>query len=195
MQNIIYVIFDFLLILFSIFCVVCYYKNNYDLMAEDTMDAKFFLQIILNAYMFVNNLRLLKENAILTKYLNTLRKAMDKFIKREDNIDEDDPNFKPVEFKFVSLDGNICSLKEFNNGMLQRYLFYNLDGAENNKKIEIVTNELNTNGENKIKLQEVNEIVIHQNKNTNGQTVPNSETFGIKENIDENNIETDKKLK
>ena len=78
--------------------------------------------------------------------------------------------------------------------MLQRYLFYNLDGAENNKKIEIVTNELNTNGENKIKLQEVNEIVIHQNKNTNGQTVPNSETFGIKENIDENNIETDKKL-
>ena len=194
-QNIIYVIFDFLLILFSIFCVVCYYKNKYDLMAEDTMDAKFFLQIILNADMFVNNLRLLKENAILTKYLNTLRKAMDKFIKREDNIDEDDPNFKPVEFKFVSLDGNICSLKEFNNGMLQRYLFYNLDGAENNKKIEIVTNELNTNGENKIKLQEVNEIVIHQNKNTNGQTVPNSETFGIKENIDENNIETDKKLK
>ena len=77
---------------------------------------------------------------------------------------------------------------------LQRNCFYNLDGAENNKKIEIVTNELNTNGENKIKLQEVNEIVIHQNKNTNGQTVPNSETFGIKENIDENNIETDKKL-
>ena len=191
-QNIIYVIFDFLLILFSIFCVVCYYKNKYNSNADATMDAKFFLQIVLNADMFVNNLSLLKENVILTIYLNRLRKAMDKFIKREDNIDENEPIFKPVEFKYVSLDGNICSLKEFNNGMLQRYLFYNSDGAENNQKIEIVTNELNTKGENKIRLQEDNEVVIHQNKNTMGQTIPNSDTIGIKENIDENNQDTEK---
>ena len=159
------------------------------------MDAKFFLQIVLNADMFVNNLSLLKENVILTIYLNRLRKAMDKFIKREDNIDENEPIFKPVEFKYVSLDGNICSLKEFNNGMLQRYLFYNSDGAENNQKIEIVTNELNTKGENKIRLQEDNEVVKHQNKNTMGQTIPNSDTIGIKENIDENNQNTEKNLK
>ena len=191
-QNVIYVIFDFLLILFSVFSVVCYYKNKYDLMSEGIMDAKFFIQIIINCDMFVNNIKLLNENITLTKYLNTLRKAMDKFIKREDNIDDEDPNFKPMEFKYVSLDGNIVSIKEFKSDMLQRYLLYSQENAENTEKIEIVHNEQNTNAENKIRLQEENEVVIHQNRNNFRNE--NTENIRIKENTDENNQETEKKL-
>ena len=191
-QNIIYVIFDFLLILFSVFSVVCYYKNKYDLMSEGTIDAKFFIQIIINCVMFVYNIKLLNENITLTKYLNTLRKAMDKFIKREDNIDDEDPNFKPMEFKYVSLDGNIVSINEFKSDMLQRYLLYSQENAENTEKIEIVHNEQNTNAENKIRLQEENEVVIHQNRNNFRNE--NTENIRIKENTDENNQETEKKL-
>ena len=122
---------------------------------------------------------------------------MDKFIKREDNIDDEDPNFKPMEFKYVSLDGNIVSINDFKSDMLQRYLFYsqeNAENAENTDKIEIVHNEQNTHAENKIKLQEENEVVIHQNRNNYGQMNENTENIRIKESTDENNQETEKKL-
>ena len=190
-QNIIYIILDFLVILFSVFCIVCYYKNEYDRIGEDMLIAKFFLQAIINIDMFVNNINLLKENVTLTKYLNTLRKSMDRFIKREDNIDETMPNFKPVEFKYVTLDGNINAIKEFNNGMLQRFLFYTPENIENAQNVDNI-NDINT--ENKIKFNDGNEVVIHQNKKNYEQVEVKNDTIGIKINDDENNQNTEKKL-
>ena len=116
---------------------------------------------------------------------------MDRFIKREDNIDETMPNFKPVEFKYVTLDGNINAIKEFNNGMLQRFLFYAPENIENAQNVDNI-NDINT--ENKIKFNDGNEVVIHQNKKNYEQVEVKNDTIGIKINDDENNQNTEKKL-
>ena len=178
-QNIVYIIMDFLLILFTIFSIICYYKNEYDRISDDIMDAKFFMQLIINIIMLNNNIRLLKENIIITKYLNQLRKAMDRFIKKEDNIDDDEPNFKPVEFEYVSLEGVICTIKEFKSDLLQRNLFYTMEhnGKDNDKNINSKIGD---------------EIVIHQEEKNYEQIVINNETNGMKE---ENNPPTETNLK
>ena len=182
-QNIVYIILDFLLILFDLFAIICYYKNKYNLLADDMMDAKLFLELIINIYILSNNIKLLKENATLTVYLNELRKAMDKFNKREENINEDEPNFKPVEFKYVSLDGNICTLKELQNDLIQRYLFYIPENGEI---------EQNNNLPNIMPRQE-NDVTIHQNKKNYEQINVNN-TIEVKENNQEIIPSTEKNL-
>ena len=42
-QNIVSTIIDFILILFSILSIICYYKNKYDRMSDSFLDTKFFL--------------------------------------------------------------------------------------------------------------------------------------------------------
>ena len=137
----------------------------------------------LNIDILSNNIQLLKENATLTIYLNQLRKAMDKFNKKEENINEDEPNFKPMEFKYVSLDGNICILKEFQNNLIQRYLFYIPEneqiGQDNNLQI--------------MPKQE-NDVMIHTNGNNYMQIKVNN-TIEAKENSGENIPSTEKNLK
>ena len=182
-QNIVYIILDFLLILFDLFAIICYYKNKYNLLADDMMDAKLFLELIINIYILSNNIKLLKENATLTVYLNELRKAMDKFNKREENINEDEPNFKPVEFKYVSLDGNICTLKELQSDLIQRYLFYIPENGEI---------EQNNNLPNIMPRQE-NDVTIHQNKKNYEQINVNN-TIEVKENNQEIIPSTEKNL-
>ena len=182
-QNIVYIILDFLLILFNLFAIICYYKNKYNLLADDMLDAKLFLQLIINIDILRFNIQLLKENSTLTTYLNQLRKAMDKFNKKEDNINEDEPNFKPVEFKYVSLDGNICILKEFQNNLIQRYLLYIPENEQIGKDNNL-----------QIMQKQENDVMVHKKYNNYEQIMVNN-TIGAKENNDENIPSTEKNLK
>jgi hypothetical protein len=86
----------------------------------------------LNVIIFIFNIILLKETVNLTTDYYKIKKEMNKFINKEDNIDEDDPNCKPIEFKYISLDGDICSIKEYRNDNLQRYLYYNIENEQDN---------------------------------------------------------------
>ena len=147
------------------------------------LDAKLFLQLIINIDILSNNIQLLKENATLTTYLNQLRKAMDKFNKKEDNINEDEPNFKPVEFKYVSLDGNICILKEFQNNLIQRYLLYIPENEQIGKDNNL-----------QIMQKQENDVMVHKKYNNYEQIMVNN-NIGAKENNDENIPSTEKNLK
>ena len=132
-QNIIYVILDFLVALFTIFSLISYNKNKYNIKSDDMINAKLSVQLIINIIIFIFNIKLLKESITFSMYYNKMKKSLIKLNNKEDNLDEDKPNFKPLEFKYISLEGNICSIKEYKNNNLQRYLYYyNINIQKNN---------------------------------------------------------------
>jgi len=78
------------------------------------------------------------------EYIEKLRNAMISFNQRADYFDEEDINFRPDEFKFISLEGNICSIKEYKHPKhpyLQRYLYYYEDNKNN--KANNISNGVN----------------------------------------------------
>ena len=155
-------------------------------MNDTFLEAKFFLQLFINIFIFFFNVALLRYNIDLTIELNKLKKEFDKYIRLEDNIDESIPYLKPIEFKYVSLDGNICSIKEFKSNCTQRYLFYstNIEGNEQiynaNKNI---ANDIQILIPHKPEGREINADI----KNTDGKK--------LNENDFDANPETDKNLK
>ena len=167
--NIIFIILDFILILFTFFSIISneknnYYKNIYNNNDDDiNVELKFYIQLIINIIIFVYNIKLLIASIKFVLDVNKLRKGMVKLNKSEDNIDENEPNFKPVEFKYISLEGNIYSIKEVRNNLLQRYLYYSLDNPSDSEMNEMRDyndiNELSTQQflKNKFKNRELNE--------------------------------------
>ena len=98
--------------------------------------------------------------------MKKLKTAAIKFEEKQDNIDDEDINFKPVEFKFVSIEGIICSIKEYINPNLQRYLYYSdvdekKDNIENQQNNEVLDIRTNTKDKNNI----FNNNYINENKN------------------------------
>ena len=140
------------------------------------LEIKLFVQLFINVLIFIFNIILLKETVALTIDVNKIKKAMNKFINKEDNIDEDNPDFKPIEFKYISLEGKLCSIKEYTNPNLQRYLFYSTENTQGNsqeysKKSSEV--QLNLRANILINNQETtafnNQIKIQLNKQENVQ--------------------------
>ena len=114
-----------------------------------------YFQIIIIIVILINDFKIFIEIIKYGKYIEKLRNSMMSFIQRTDNFDEDDMNFRPVEFKFISLEGNICSIKECVHPYLQRYLYYyedkkdnntnNISDGVNNEIINIKANDANNN--------------------------------------------------
>ena len=167
-QNIIYTILDLLTIALAIMSLINLLRTSGE--GAGMLQAKLYLQCILNLFIFIQNIRLLVDSIKFTYYLNKVRNGMNRFNNQEDNIDDEDKDFKPEEFKYISLDGAICNLKEFKHELLQRYLFYDLESEE-----------VQENKEERHKNE--NEIVIHETKKNN---LNNKNTDSIKLNINDN---------
>ena len=155
-------------------------------MNDTFLEAKFFLQLFLNIFIFFFNVALLRSNIHLTIELNKLRKEFDKFNKLEDNIDDKMPYLKPIEFKYVSLEGNICSIKEFKNNSTQRYLFYSIN-IEGNEQIYNVNKNIADDIQIMIPNKQEGREINVDDKNTDGNKL-NGNNFDM-------NPETDKNLK
>ena len=184
-NNIIYVIMNFLIILFTLFSIISFYDINNIIINDIMIEVKFFIQLIMNIIIFSLSILLLKETVILTLDYNKIKNDMNKFINKEDNIDEDNPNFKPIEFKYISLEGNVCSIIEYRNINLQRYLFYSSENAqenieENNKRIS----------ETQLNLQEN----IQKNNQDNTLNVQNKTQLNPEEKSQDNNIDKNSKI-
>ena len=162
-DNIIYIILDFLTLLFTLFSIICFYKNKYNKISDDNIEIKLFLQFIINIVIFIFNIQLLILSIKLTLDVNKLRKAFETFIKNEDNIDEENDKIGPVEFKYVSLDGNIISIKEVKNNNLQRYLYYSPENPPN------IENAPNDNQYNNVNPVQANQTNANQNERNNVQ--------------------------
>ena len=152
MLNLIILILDFIYILIIIFCIISLNKNKYYKASSNDkhgyMNNKFFIQIIINIIKFIFNIIILKICKELTSDINRLRKEMVKLNKLEDNIDENKPDFKPAEFKYVSLEGINFSIKEVRNDIFQRYLFYSFDNLSDTEKTQANINISDINGVN-----------------------------------------------
>jgi len=165
LQNIIFVLIDFLNILFAIFSIVCYYitKSSY---RDSDIRTMIILHVIWNIAIVIFNIKLLIQSIKFRSYMKKLKTAAIKFEEKQDNIDDEDINFKPVEFKFVSLEGIICSIKEYINPNLQRYLYYydldeNKDNMKNQHISEVLDIRTNTIDNNNI----INKNYMNETKN------------------------------
>ena len=169
----IFVLTDFIIILFAIFSIVCYYKN-FSSISTDNILPILYIQTFIYLMIIINNIRLLIQGIKLMKDIKQLRNAIINFIQRTDNFDDDegDINFRPVEFRFISLDGKICSIKEYKNPLLQRFLYYYEDNKNNNipsqKNNKIINKEINNNNTTN------NNIVITNNINENKNILDNN---------------------
>jgi len=124
--NVIYVIFDFLMVLFGIFSTICLS----DIKLNDSLVTfKLYVQLIINIIIFSITIKILVKSIILSKNLNDLRKELIKFNNVEE-IKEKDNLLNLDEFKYITIEGKICHLKEVRNDKLQRYLYYSLDNED-----------------------------------------------------------------
>jgi len=177
-QNIIYVILDFLLILFSIFSLVSYY-SGYDELKDDWIQAKLFLHFVINIIIFSISIKLSKYGVQFCKDVNRLRKELLKLINVEDSEDNEDI-IKSVEIKYISLQGQIITLKALNNELLQKNLYFCSEDNNNNGNINI-NNENTANQNNNQMIQ-----IQVDNKNEEKHNIHNSQINNNNEENDNN---------
>ena len=124
--NIIFVILDFLMILFEIFSHIFISDNKIN---DSILKSKIYFQLSLNGSIFLINIGILVDSIKLSKNINDLRKELIKFNNVEE-IEEKDDSINHNEFKYITIEGNIFHLKEVRSDKLQRYLYYSLDNDD-----------------------------------------------------------------
>ena len=124
--NIIFLILDFLMVLFEIFSLNCISENKLN---DNFVTFKLYVQLIINTIIFFITIKILVKSIKLSINLNDLRKELIKFNNVEE-IREKDNLLNLNEFKFITIEGKVCHLKEVRNDKLQRYLYYSLDNDD-----------------------------------------------------------------
>jgi len=133
-----YLIINFLMVLFEIFSIICAFDLKF---GDDILFAELFIQLFLNIIIFFISIKILADSIKLSINLNDLRKQFIKFTKVEEISDS--LNFN--EFRYMTIEGNVCQLKEVRNEKLQRYLYYSLNNNEYNDKYNVNSEVLNIN--------------------------------------------------
>jgi len=145
--NIIFVILSFLIILFGIFSNICDFFVDYPI-ENGMLIAKLLISLVLNNIIFGINIKVLIESIKLSINLNDLRKELIKFNNVEELVEKDD-SLNKNGFKYITLEGNACYLKEVRNDKLQRYLYYIIDNDyQSNINSEILNIDNNTKNKN-----------------------------------------------
>ena len=127
--NIIYIILSFLIMLFSVFSIVCFYdifKGNNNL--DGAMQGKFFTQLILNIIIFSICIRILIDSIQLTIMLNKLKKE---YTHLNDGTEQEEQE-KIKGFQYQGLDNQLHILNEITIKGHPQYIYYNLYGDINN---------------------------------------------------------------
>ena len=135
LENIIYVILSFLMILFSVFSVVCFYSmNESDVGQDDIIPTKIFIQMVLNVFIFSICIRILIDSIQLTSILNKLRKEFGHL--NDGTEPEEQEKIKSIQYQ--GLDNKPHILNELSiegiNGH-PKYIFYSLYGDINDVPI------------------------------------------------------------
>jgi hypothetical protein len=140
-QNIIYSILNFLLSLFGLLSLISYYVE-FIYLDHPIIQAKLIIQIVFNFAIFIMTIKLSNNSVKFCTHLNEIRKDFKNFLEGKTSNEGDKQNQQ--EFEYISLNDKIKTLKEFrNDGILQRYLYYQMD-EENIINTEII----NINGNN-----------------------------------------------
>ena len=130
LENIIYGILSLLMIVFSILSVVCYYDMNKgsEAVLDEMIQAKLYIQMILNVIIFSLCMKILSLNAKLTSALNQLRKEVNHLY--DGTPSEEQENIKGFQYK--GLDGQEHVLNELKIEGHPRYVYYTMYNDINN---------------------------------------------------------------
>ena len=184
-ENIIYVILSFLMILFSIFSLVCFYDiNSNNSYPDEIIQAKLYVQTILNIIIFALCIRILIDNIQLTIMLNKLRKEYNCL---NDGTESEDQE-KIEGFQYYGLDNLPHILKEIQIEGHPRYIYYNLYGKAGQVIPQIREENDNNADRNSVEIRINNNNNINQH-NLNNQTIQNNNQNNNQNNIEFTNIQ------
>ena len=107
LENIIYIILSFLVILFAVFSVICYYGIDKNA-SDDMIQTKLYIQMVLNIIIFSICIRILVDSIQLMSMLNQLRKEVSNL--SEGTPSENQSNYQG--FQFIGIDGKQHVLNE-----------------------------------------------------------------------------------
>ena len=128
-QNISMNILNFLLLIFTGLSISSYY-NGFAYLKDDMIQAKLIIQSIFIVPIFAINMSILICSIKLGLHLKDIIKDLNENIK-ENMKNQEKPQ---KEIKYISLNGNICTLKEIIDQRLQRNIYYRQN--MNNQPIE-----------------------------------------------------------
>ena len=158
LQNVIYILLNFFLLIFTGLSISSYYNGFADL-KDDMIQAKLIIQSAFIIPIFAINMSILICSIKFCLHINAIRKDLNK------NPNENKENLeKPKEeIKFISLNGDICILKEIIDQRLERDIYYSLI----NENLNILNCEenkaLNINNEIEIMKSENRKLQIENN--------------------------------
>jgi hypothetical protein len=159
------------MMLFGVFSLICHYDIP---IIDSILSTKIYIQLALNTIIFGINMKVLVESIKLSININDLRKELIKFNNVEE-IGEKDDSLNKNEFKYITIEGNICYLKEVRSDKLQRYLYYSLD---NDYQCNINSEVLNINKKSNFK-----DVDILQNNNLAPETENRLNNLFIAESV------------
>ena len=184
LENIIYVILSFLVILFAVFSVVCYYDIDKNA-SDDMIQTKLYIQMVLNIIIFSICIRILVDSIQLMSMLNKLRKEVSNL--SEGTPSENQNNYQG--FQFIGIDGKQHVLNELVIDDFPRNVFYSAYEEIGNDPIIInpPNNNTNNNNNNINNNNNLNNNINNNNVNNNNNLNNNYNNNNLNNNINNNN--------
>ena len=185
LENIIYIILSFLVILFAVFSVVCYYGIDKNA-SDDMIQTKLYIQMVLNIIIFSICIRILVDSIQLMSILNKLRKEVSNL--SEGTPSENQSNYQG--FQFIGIDGKQHVLNELVIDDFPRNVFYSAYEEIGNDPIIIKppNNNTNNNNNNINNNNNLNNNINNNNVNNNNNLNNNYNNNNLNNNINNNNV-------
>ena len=185
LENIIYIILSFLVILFAVFSVICYYGIDKNA-SDDMIQTKLYIQMVLNIIIFSICIRILVDSIQLMSMLNQLRKEVSNL--SEGTPSENQSNYQG--FQFIGIDGKQHVLNELVIDDFPRNVFYSAYEEIGNDPIIInpPNNNTNNNNNNINNNNNLNNNINNNNVNNNNNLNNNYNNNNLNNNINNNNV-------
>jgi hypothetical protein len=184
LENIIYVVLSFLVALFSLFSIACYYKG-YKESKDKMLQAKLFIHLIFNSIILVLTYRLLRQSYRFTKFFNNIRKETANLNDTENQEVEnnDNNNINPYEFfQYTGKDNQQHAYAEFAVEKHPRFLYY----RQTNPR-EIINGQSQTQNNQTTNQNIIVNTIQNQSQNPNPNTNQNNQNQQPNNNNNNNN--------
>ena len=140
LQNCIFVILNFLLLIFSALSISSYY-DGYDNLKDDMIQSKLIIQSIFSIPIFSISISLLISSIYLLIHIKNIKNDFPNFISGTTN---ENAQQKINEFKYISLNDEIHTLKMYKNDKLQNYIYFtenNIGHVQSESQMNLIVNK------------------------------------------------------
>ena len=137
LQNCTFVILNFLLLIFSALSISSYYDGYFEL-KDEMIQSKLIIQSIFSIPIFSISISLLISSIYLLKHINNIKNDFSYFISGTKNENAEQ---KITQFKYISLNDEIHTLKMYEKDKLQNYLYFtenNMGHAQSESQVNLI---------------------------------------------------------